>query len=530
MKQALEDITVLDFSWGMAGSMATMVMSDFGAEVIKVEPPGGDPFRGAPAALQWNRGKKSVVLDLKSEEGQRDAQRLSRRADVVMESLRPGVAERLGIGYGTLAEDRPELVYCSITGFGPRGPYAQYKGYEGLVAAKCGRMMSFAGQTRREGPSYGVVNVGAHAAAMAAVRGTVAALYVRDRTGQGQKVETSLLQGMTYHDWPKWILWQMMIQDPDTYTDGSTDLFRPPGLYYLPARTKDGRWLQHANHVTKLFHAMVHALDLDYIFEDPRFAAAPALVGEERDQLWEIMLEKMQEKTMDEWIDFFANVATDVAAEPYLTAREGMSHPQIVHNGDVQEIDDPRVGPMRQLGPLFGMSDAPGSIKGPAPDPGQHTEAVLGQTNGAPKGDGSRKLTAMPKHPLEGVTVLDFATVIAGPLSASLLAELGARVIRVETLEGDHIRSLQPGGINANRTMAGAEDLSMNLKTAQGQEIARALVRKADILLHNMRPGAQSGSALASSRSASSTRTSFTSMWGATARRGRRRGAPPCIP
>src|SRR5206468_178188 len=105
----------LDFSWGMPGALATLVLSDFGAEVVKVEPTGGDPFRQHPAWLMWNRGKKSALLDLKSAEGREQAQRLAASSDVLLEAFRPGVAERLGIGYEQLATANPSLVYCSIT-------------------------------------------------------------------------------------------------------------------------------------------------------------------------------------------------------------------------------------------------------------------------------------------------------------------------------------------------------------------------------------------------------------------------------
>ena len=168
--------------------------------VIKVEPPGGDKFRGSPGAIQWNRGKKSVVLDLKSAHGGEQARDLAMISDVVVESFRPGVAERLNIDYGTLAVDHPELVYASLTGFGENGPYAQYKGYDAIVAAKSGRMMMFAGQNPREGPNYVVVQGAYHSAATALIRGITAALYVREKTGRGQRVETSILKTITTYD------------------------------------------------------------------------------------------------------------------------------------------------------------------------------------------------------------------------------------------------------------------------------------------------------------------------------------------
>ena len=490
MAEVLEGIVILDFTQGMAGSIATMVMSDFGAEVIKIEPPKGDSFREFPASLLWNRGKKSVTLDLKKQEGREQAQQLSRQADVVIESFRPGVAERLGIGYESLSEAHPELVYCSITGFGPRGPYANYKGYDGLVEAKSGRLMSFAGQTEREGPNYASVNAASHSAAMAAVRGVVSSLMVRDRTSQGQKVETSLLQAITYYDMYQWMLWQLMIIDPENFpSDPMLNMQRAPSLQYLPARTKDGQWIQLANLMERLFRAEIHAIGLDYIYEDPRFASAPMLMDEEREQLREIMLERIQEKTLKEWMDLFINEAKNVAAEPFLSSRQALDHPQMIHNGHVQEVDDPRVGPMRQLGPLCSMSDTPPGIKGPAPEPGQHTVEVLSRLNGTQTKAASGNSAPMPLYPLEGVTILDLSTVIAGPLGGSLLAEMGARVIRVETLEGDWMR-LRDRGAAGNRTMAGTEGLSIDLKTPEGKAIIDALIPKVDILMHNMRPGA----------------------------------------
>ena len=169
MAQVFDGITVLDFTGGRAGGVATMVMSDFGAEIIKVEPPGGEKFRNSPGSIQWNRGKKSVVLDLKTREGQENARQLARRSDVVIESFRPGVAQRLGIDYDTLRAGHPELVYATLTGFGSQGPYAHYKGYDAVVAAKSGRMMMFAEQNPREGPNYVVVQGVCHAAATALI-------------------------------------------------------------------------------------------------------------------------------------------------------------------------------------------------------------------------------------------------------------------------------------------------------------------------------------------------------------------------
>ena len=491
MTTPLEGITVLDLTRGLAGGITTMVLGDFGAEVIKVEPPAGDPFRAVPASLLWDRGKKSVVLDLHAADGPAQLRRLATTADVLVESLRPGVLDHLGLSYDALREANPRLVYCSLTGFGPKGPYARYKGYEGAVMAKAGRFTAFAGQKQRPGPIFGVVNVASHGASMAAIRGVVAALLVRDRTGRGQHVRTSLLQGLTTYDLGNWIQWQLLIKDPERFpADPGGNARRGPATGIVAGRTKDGRWIQMANLLPHLLKEALRSMGLSYVLEDPRFKTAPALTDENREALRIIMMKKFQERTLDEWMEYFMKEATDVAAEPFMTTEEGMSHPQVLHNGHIQQVMDPRVGPMRQLGVLAHLGATPGSVKGPAPLVGQNTAEVMARV---PAGTTAARDVSLrkplPKHPLEGVVVLDLGQVIAGPQGASLLAEMGARVIHLEQHQGDYMRGIQQGA-GAMRTLAGTEGVSIDLKTPEGERILQQLVEKSDVLIHNMRPGA----------------------------------------
>ena len=466
-----------------------MVMSDFGAEVVKIEPPCGEKFRDLPGSIQWNRGKKSVVLDLQAPDGQEKARGLAQLADVVVENFRPGVSQRLGIDYESLRAGHPGLVYASLTSFGSSGPYAQYKGYDAVVAAKSGRMMMFAGQNPREGPNYVVVRGVCHAAATALIRGITAALYVRERTGRGQRVETSMLKAVTTYDHVSWIHGQMVDGGKEGYPpDPTVGTGRPNPTGYLPARTKDGRWIQLGNVVERLFRSMMHSLDMDFIYEDPRFKTAPYLDQEAIAALERIMLEKVQEKTLDEWMTIFLSEAGNAAAEPYLTSEQALAHPQIVHNGNVQNLDDPRAGGTRQIGPMVNMRGTPGGTQCPAPALGQHTDEVLARLGREVKRQSSGPKGPMPTHPLEGITVLDLGTVINGPLGCALVAELGARVIRIEAPGGDWGRAGLP--MSAQRTMAGSEGICLDLKTAEGQEVMNKLAAKADLLLHSMRPGA----------------------------------------
>ena len=489
MAQVFDGITVLDFTRGRAGGVATMVMSDFGAEVIKVEPPGGEKFRRSPGSIQWNRGKKSVVLDLNTQDGRDNARKLAQLSDVIVESFRPGVTRRLGIDYDTLRAGHPELVYATLTSFGPQGPYANYKGYDAVVAAKSGRMMMFAGQNPREGPNYVVVQGVCHAAATALIRGITSALYVREKTGLGQRVETSMLKAVTTYDHVSWIHGQMVEKRPDNYPSGaSVGTGRPNPTGYLPARTKDGHWIQLGNVVERLFRSMMHWLDMDFIYEDPRFKTAPSLDPEAVAALERIMLEKVQEKTLDEWMAIFLGEAGDVAAEPYFTSEQALDHPQIVHNGNVQDVHVPEVGITRQLGPMVNMRGTPARTPGPIPAPGQHTAEVLARVLGDAKSTSYEAKDPMPQHPLDGITLLDLGTVINGPLGCALVAELGARVIRIEAPGGDWGR--QGMAMTAHRTMAGSEGICLDLKTPEGQEIMGKLAARADLLLHSMRPGA----------------------------------------
>ena len=489
MPQVFDGITVLDFTSGRAGGVATMVMADFGAEVIKVEPPGGEKFRDAPGSIQWNRGKKSIVLDLKSPDGQHKARALVQHADVVVESFRPGTAQRLGVDYETLRSGQPGLVYASLTSFGPSGPYAHYKGYDAVVAAKSGRMMMFANQNPRRGPNFVVTQGVCHAAATALVRGITAALYLREKTGRGQHVETSMIQAVTTYDHVSWVHGQMVQNRPDEYPpDPNVGTGRGNPTGYLPVRTGDGRWMQLGNVVERLFRSMMRSLDMDFIYEDPQLKNAPYLDRDAVEVLERIMLEKVQQKTLDEWMALFLSREGNAAAEPYLTSEQALDHPQIVHNGNVRNVDVPVFGATRQLGPIVNMNATPGGPNGPAPSLGQHTSEVLARlgSDAKPRSGGADK--PMPQQALEGITLLDLGTVINGPLGCALFAELGARVIRIEAPGGDWGRMGLP--FSAHRTMAGSECICLDLKTPEGQEIMGKLAGRADLLLHSMRPGA----------------------------------------
>ena len=294
------------------------MLADYGADVIKVERPGGDPFRRLTAAPVWLRGKRSITLD-PGEEGARERlHELAAGADVVVASFRPGRAERLGADYATLREGNPGLVYCSITGFGPRGPYAGYPGYEGVVAAKSGRMQHFGGVPAREGPAFAAVQTGTHAAAQSALTGILGALLVRDRSGRGQLVETSLLQGLMAYDMNSLVRTQLERSFPAQMAGNQLGAYgAQPPIYYQPVMASDGQWIQPANLIDHLFHAFIATIGLEDIYTEERFNGAPRWLAEaDREELRERMLLRVLERTGEEWMRDF-RAAENVAAEPF---------------------------------------------------------------------------------------------------------------------------------------------------------------------------------------------------------------------
>src|SRR5947208_7686506 len=188
----LDGIRVVDLTSYIAGSYAAMMVADLGAHVVKVESLEGDSFRELPGFYGWNRGKRSIALNLKTAEGREVVERLARASDVLMENWRPGVADRLGVGHERLSALNPRLIYCSVTAFGSTGPYADRPGFDPLLQAMSGMMalQGFGGP-----PQYLRIAVTDYYTASLAAQAMLTGLFVRERTGRGQRVETSLLHG-----------------------------------------------------------------------------------------------------------------------------------------------------------------------------------------------------------------------------------------------------------------------------------------------------------------------------------------------
>jgi crotonobetainyl-CoA:carnitine CoA-transferase CaiB-like acyl-CoA transferase len=507
MTGACAGLRVLDLSAGYAGKIATMVLADFGAEVVRVEPAGGDPSWADPAALLVNRGKRSIDLDLLSAEGQADLRRLLPSVDVVVEMFTPQEADARGISYKDFLKINPGLVHCTITGFGRAGPYAEVKADDALVLAKAGIMRDQSGWHQdRTRPIFRSGKDGTHFSGMIAIQGILAALRVRDLTGKGQHVETSLLAALSCRQNPD-VRWMLRVGEQlpletvgDNVETGQMALPhhldpRLPSLTGIRVETKDGKFLVHSQSEPHFFPAWIKTIGMDWIWDDERFKGAPYRIAktEDRDALIAMVRERMKERTADEWMEAYlanGNVCGDVIQ----TTKESLRHRQSIEGGWVVTIEDPRVGPILQVGPLACIREAGADVRRPAPLPGADTDAIL---KGEIRPIEVASTGASLSKPLEGVTIVECAYYYATPFGTALLAELGARIIKVEPLQGDPYRRLAVsedpvkalGHNNMARAMQGKQSIGINMKDERGKKILHQIVEKADMFIHNFRAG-----------------------------------------
>jgi crotonobetainyl-CoA:carnitine CoA-transferase CaiB-like acyl-CoA transferase len=478
-----EGLRVIELGSGSAAAaVAGMVLADAGARVIKVEPPDGDRLRrDNPSGFRvWNRGKESRVADLRTATGQQRLRELAAAADVVIEGFAPGRSTSWNIGAAALCELNPALVHCSITGFGPTGPYADVKGYDSLVAAKAG-LWSRGAFGHREGPLMYPVPWGSFGAGMQAVAGILGALRVRDQTGRGQQLGATLWAGLEPIDYFVATVVQLAVKHGNQ-PSGDTRSALAASRYGVVVITKDGRLILTPTLLPRQGWALSEVAGIRSKLDDPRFARLPMFDTPEVAQEWEdLLLEAFREHDLSHWLPKL-RANPDVPFEVALTSEEGLDHPQIVHNGDTVTIDDPEVGPIREVGPLAHFSALPMSPRSSAPALGEHRGPL--PPRNAIAGDGTA-----PAHPLAGVTIVEFGYFYASPYALAMAAALGARVVKLEDGTGDpHRKSFGPD-VASNKTTAAKESLSVDLRTPEGQQIAQQLIRTADVFVTSFRSG-----------------------------------------
>ncbi len=356
----LDGIHVVDLTGYIAGSYGAMMLADLGASVIKVESPEGDSFRELPGFFGWNRGKRSIAVNLKTPEGRRIVEQLVLKADVVMENMRPGVAGRLGLGDLALRRINPRLIYCSVTAFGGSGPYADRPGFDPLLQALGGHMVI---QGATGPPQFIRVAINDYYAAALGAQAVLAALFVRERTGQGQRVETSLLHA------------SLALQSGSVVDYERKPVFARENPTYRLYETGDGEWFFLACGNQSFWAKLTKALNLEHLTDDPRFAGW-LLRLEHSSELLPILVETFKSKKRAEWMETLA--AHDIPAAPVQPLTEFMRDPQVRHLDMIHEYDGhPDVGHLTLMGQPIKMTPAATRDPGPPPALGQHTDDVL---------------------------------------------------------------------------------------------------------------------------------------------------------
>lgn len=475
MTGPLEGVTILDWSVGPAAAIATMFLADYGADVVRIDPPGGVARHSQTAYQAWDRGKRSVILDLSTPDAATELRRLLLATDVFV-SDQPTALRDLGVGWDDMPESFPALIQLTISSDGSSEPERSLD--ETLASARLGLYAS-PDAPRHIGwlqASYGTASV--------ALVGVLAALVAKGRHGGGESVEVSMRDGLLA-TWGLGQWWQERTADQPRPEKGKK--FRLQRLRLNMCECADGQYLYFHTGSPGRFWRLMVLLGLDSRISPSKglLEMAEPLTEEEADTVDTEIPKVLLTKPRAEWLQLFEQA--DICCEPVLTPAELFEDAQVLHNDLVIEVDDPQVGRVRQIGPPVKMTASPGCVRGPRARLGQHTSDVLtgGQRQPAPRAVGAAVDRGLP--PLDGVRVLDFGQYIAGPLAARFLADLGADVIKIEPIVGDAMRPVISNWEFANR---GKRCIALDSRSEKGHEVISRLVPTVDVVVHNMRPAA----------------------------------------
>jgi formyl-CoA transferase len=368
----LDDLVVLDVTVARAGPTAVRQLADWGATVIRVEPPpaeGHDELAGArhaPDFQNLHRNKRSLTLDLKSPEGHDLFLELVRRADVLVENWRPPVKTRLGVEYEALRAVNGRLVYASISGFGQDGPYAERGGVD-QIAQGLGGLMSITG-LEGQGPVRVGVPIADLSAGLYLAIGILVALHDRERTGEGRWVQTSLLEAMVAMLDFQAARWTIAGEVPPQAGN-----HHPTGIPMGCFPTRDGH-VNIAGSGGRLWRGFCAALGEPQWVEDPRFTTG-SLRSRNRDELNGLIAERLAERTTAEWVELLTEHGVPVG--PVNTIDQTFADPQVEHLGLVQPVEHPRLGRLGVIRNAVTWQDGPPTVRGPSPELGEHTEEIL---------------------------------------------------------------------------------------------------------------------------------------------------------
>lgn len=368
---ALHGYRVVDVTQMISGPVATRILADQGADVIKVEPLSGDltrhfggPRSMSPVFLTANRSKRSVVVDLKQTSGVDLLKRLVRSADVFVQNFRPGKVDRLGASEAVLRAENPTLIYVSISGFGETGPYAHKRVYDPVIQGLSGLTSIQGGPSHR--PQLMRLIIPDKVTALAAAQAITAGLLARERTGEGQHIRLSMLDAVVAFLWPEGMAYHTFVGD-------DVGGLQPPDRRDLVFETLDGFMIAGTVAHREWVGFCKAAGKVEWL-DDPRFASTAALARNAEERL-QLMASVLKTRTTAEWLE--ALDRHEVPCGPVLTRDELASHPQLIANRLIVEEEHPVAGRMRDARPAERLDRTPSRIRRPAPQLGEHTAEVL---------------------------------------------------------------------------------------------------------------------------------------------------------
>ena len=471
---AFRDIRIIDFTQGIAGPMATMLLADFEADVVKVEPPAGDRMKDHPGYLCWNRNKRRLVLDLHRYEGLRAARELIAGADVAVFDAAPGELERLGLDAATLCAANPRLIHAWLPPYGTAGRWSQLPPDDGLLTAVSGcsfLQFSYAGT-----PVHLITPQVSYAHATIAANAIAAALIERTRSGAGQAVGVSGLNAVASVQSSGATKMEGIMRQGRVSSRGGWPHYR---LY----ECADGKWFFLGTLTAPFFFKALEAIGLIEIL------AMEGVEGEFTNLLQpanaRVVLERMEarfkEKPRDEWMQILQDAG--VPKGPVGIREEWFAGETVAANQMRVELQHPKLGTVAVPGVAAKLTATPGSVRHLMKDaePGEAVPPVTAAVD--------TPATIPPARsggPLAGIKVIDLGAFIAGTFAPAILANLGATVIKIEPLDGDPFR---PYGLNFFGHNQGKRSLALDMKTDEGKAVFYELVLQCDVVLDNYRVG-----------------------------------------
>ena len=377
MTASLKGIRVLEMSQIMAGPTCGLLLADLGAEVIKIEKtPTGDDTRNflppdingeAAAFMMMNRNKKGIALNLKDKDGIKIFKEMVKNSDVVLENFRKGTLEKLGIGYDVMSEINPKIILCEISGYGRTGPYSDKGGFD-LVAQGMSGLMSITGESRDKPPMKVGAPITDITAGLLASSGILAALVHREKTGEGQKVDTSLFEAGIVHTY-----WQSAIAGATGQSPGPLGSAHPLTAPYQAFKTKD-KWITVGASNQNTWLMLLKAINRRDLQQDEKFSSNLNR-KENINELVDILNSELIKKTSDEWLEIFDN--NGLPCGPINSITEMFEDPQTIHREMLIEVDNKKAGKSKAIGMPIKFSKSKTEKSKGAPNLGEHTREVM---------------------------------------------------------------------------------------------------------------------------------------------------------